>query len=129
MSVTSHLEKAEEAIRQALINALAEGEDDYLTDLFDQLNSVRDLRKKVTNTIRFSDNTEDYYDKLTDPNSSYNFNLTSSYLDSDASKKSGKDLDHIDNVLDFPIKLGHINLQGGLSDDVITFGDDSPEKT
>ena len=48
MSVTSQLEKAEEAIRQALINALAEGEDEYLSELFDSLNSVRDLRTKST---------------------------------------------------------------------------------
>ena len=58
------LEKAEEAIRQALINALAEGEDEYLSELFDTLNSVRDLRTKINNTIRFSDNTEDFYDRL-----------------------------------------------------------------
>ena len=48
MSVTSQLEKAEEAIRQALINALAEGEDEYLSELFESLSSVRDLRMKIT---------------------------------------------------------------------------------
>ena len=64
MSVKSQLEKAEKAMRQALISALAEGEDEYLTELFDTLSSVRDLKKQVNNTIRFSDNTSEYYDKL-----------------------------------------------------------------
>ena len=116
MSVTSQLEKAEEAIRQALINALAEGEDEYLSELFDTLSSVRDLRMKINNTIRFSDNTEDFYDRLNDPN--YSFNLTSPYL---SSLKIGKDLDLMDD-LDFGA-AGSINIQGGDSDDVISFED------
>ena len=114
MSVTSQLEKAEEAIRQALINALAEGEDEYLSELFDSLNSVRELRTKINNTIRFSDNTEEYYDRLNDPD--YSFNLTSPYL---SSLKIGKDLDRIDAALDF----GDTNVKGGFSDDIISFGD------
>ena len=116
MSVTSQLEKAEEAIRQALINALAEGEDEYLSELFDSLNSVRDLRTKINNTIRFSDNTEDFYDRLNDPN--YSFNLSSPYL---SSLKIGKDLDLMDD-LDFGT-AGSINIQCGDSDDVISFED------
>lgn len=114
MSVTSQLEKAEEAIRQALINALAEGEDEYLSELFDTLNSVRDLRKKINNTIRFSDNTEDYYDRLNDPN--YSFNLSSPYL---SSLKIGKDMDLMDD-LDFG-SAGSVTL--GNSPDVISFDD------
>ena len=114
MSVTSQLEKAEEAIRQALINALAEGEDEYLSELFDTLNSVRDLRTKINNTIRFSDNTEDFYDRLNDPN--YSFNLSSPYL---SSLKIGKDLDLMDN-LDFG-SAGSVTL--GNSPDVISFDD------
>ena len=50
MSVKSQLEKAESAVRQALIAALAEGEDEYLTELFDTLNNVRDLKTKINNT-------------------------------------------------------------------------------
>ena len=114
MSVTSQLEKAEEAIRQALINALAEGEDEYLSELFDTLNSVRDLRTKINNTIRFSDNTEDYYDRLNDPN--YSFNLSSPYL---SSLKIGKDMDLMDD-LDFG-SAGSVTL--GNSPDVISFDD------
>ena len=114
MSVTSQLEKAEEAIRQALINALAEGEDEYLSELFDTLSSVRDLRMKINNTIRFSDNTEDYYDRLNDPN--WSFNLSSPYL---SSLKIGKDLDLMDD-LDFGA-AGPV--YGSASEDVISFED------
>ena len=117
MSVTSQLEKAEEAIRQALINALAEGEDEYLTELFDSLNSVRDLRTKINNTIRFSNNTEDFYDRLNDPN--YSFNLSSPYL---SSLKIGKDLDHMDDALDFGVEAAG-PVYGSASDDVISFAD------
>ena len=93
MSVRSQLEKAENAMRQALISALAEGEDEYLTELFDTLSSVRDLKKQVNNTIRFSDNTSEYYDKLN--------NLTD-YTFEVVTKKNGKDLDVMDNVIQFP---------------------------
>ena len=117
MSVKSQLEKAEEAIRQALINALAEGEDEYLTELFDSLNSVRDLRTKINNTIRFSNNTEDFYDRLNDPN--YSFNLSSPYL---SSLKIGKDLDHMDDALDFGVEAAG-PVYGSASDDVISFAD------
>ena len=99
MSVKSQLEKAESAVRQALIAALAEGEDEYLTELFDTLNNVRDLKTKVSNTIRFSDNTEEYYDKLSTPN------LDIDLSDLVISTKTGKDLDVMDNVISFPTGL------------------------
>ena len=94
MSVKSQLEKAEKAMRHALIAALAEGEDAYLTELFNTLSSVSDLKKKVNNTIRFTDNTEDYYSKLDDPNLDYSLEIVT--------KKNGKDLDVLDNVIQFP---------------------------
>ena len=95
MSVKSQLSKAEKAMRHALIAALAEGEDEYLTELFNTLNSVSDLKKKVNNTIRFTDNTSEYYSKLDDPNfSDYSFEIVT--------KKNGKDLDVLDNVIQFP---------------------------
>lgn len=78
MSVQSQLQTAEEAVRQALINALAEGEDQYLTDLFNLLNTVRDMNKKVSNTIRYTDNTTQWAKDW----SEYNFNLNSDYLSS-----------------------------------------------
>ena len=43
MSVRSNVERAEEAIRKALINALAEGEDQHLTELFEMLQALMDL--------------------------------------------------------------------------------------
>ena len=94
MSVKSQLEKAEKAMRHALIAALAEGEDEYLTELFNTLNSVSDLKKKVNNTILFTDNTADYYSKLDDPNLDYSFEIVT--------KKNGKDLDVLDNLIQFP---------------------------
>ena len=94
MSVKSQLEKAEKAMRQALISALAEGEDEYLTELFNTLNSVSDLKKKVNNTIRFTDNTAEYYTKLDNPTLDYSFEIVT--------KKNGKDLDVLDNVIQFP---------------------------
>ena len=94
MSVKSQLEKAEKAMRHALIAALAEGEDEYLTELFNTLNSVSDLKKKVNNTIRFTDNTAEYYTKLDNPTLDYSFEIVT--------KKNGKDLDVLDNVIQFP---------------------------
>ena len=109
MSIKSHLEKAEDSARQALINALAEGEDYYLTDLFNLLNDVRELNQKVSNTIRFTDNSSQWEsDRL-----EYNFNLSSDYLN-----RPGGDMDSLDNVLDFP--KGDIVINRN-DDDTITF--------
>ena len=124
MSVTSHLEKAEEAIRQALINALAEGEDAYLNELFENYNSVRDLRKKVSNTIRFSDQTNQFYDNLND---NITFNLTDPEMSGGTyptNTKVGKDLDVMDNLPAYDLSsLGNITIGNSFSDDVISFGD------
>jgi len=107
MSIKSHLEKAEDSARQALINALAEGEDYYLTDLFNLLNDVRKLNKKVGNTIRFTDNSTQWEEDRLE----YNFNLSSDYLN-----RPGGDMDALDNVIDF----GNISINTN-SDDTITF--------
>jgi len=93
MSIKSHLESAEESIRQALINALAEGDDEYLSDLFDMLNKVRNLHKTISNTIRLTDNIEEWEGK-------YNFNLSSSYLNSPDNP----------DVIKFPIDYSKIDL-------------------
>ena len=77
MSVQSQVQAAEEALRQALINALAEGDDQYLTELFNEYQHVSDLNKKISNTIRFTDNSSSYYAR----SSEFNFNLNSDYLD------------------------------------------------
>jgi hypothetical protein len=109
MSVYSQVEKAEEAIRQSLINALAEGEDQYLTDLFNLLTSIRDV------------NTREYYNRQ----SEWNFNLSSDYLDS----SHGGDLDSLDNILDFSSITNAattVPIPGAYGEDVISFNDYPP---
>ena len=72
MSVKSQVKAAEEALRQALINALAEGEDQWIAELFASYQAVGDLNKKVnpkTYPIEFD--------------------------------RPGGDLDRMDNVIDF----------------------------
>ena len=93
MSITSHLETAEEAVRQALINALAEGDDHWLSELFDLLNQTSGLKKKVSNLIRSTDNTTQWARDW----SEYNFNLSSDYLNSPDTISFGGD-----TVIKFP---------------------------
>jgi hypothetical protein len=99
MSVRSQVQAAEEALRQALINALAEGDEDCLSELFTQYQAISNLNKKVNDLTHFA------YD------SNYNFNLSSDYL-----PRPGGDLDNFDNVIDF----GNISINTN-SDDSITF--------
>ena len=91
-------------MRHALIAALAEGEDEYLTELFNTLNTVSDLKKKVNNTIRFTDNTAEYYSKLDDPTLDYSFELFT--------EKNGKDLDILDNIIQFPSAMSDDDKPG-----------------
>jgi hypothetical protein len=100
MSVRSQVQVAEEALRQALINALAEGDEDCLSELFTQYQAISNLNKKVNDITRFA------YD------SNYNFNLSSDYLN-----RPGGDMDALDNVIDFG---GNISINTN-SDDTITF--------
>lgn len=118
MSVYSQVEKAEEAIRQSLINALAEGDDQHLTDLFNLLSSIQTVKKGMT-TIRFTDNTKEYLNR----SSEFNFNLNSDYLN-----RPGGDLDALDNITfssaaDGPYAAGPVPIPGGLGEDIISFGD------
>ena len=102
MSVSTHLERAESALRRALINALAEGEDHLLTDLFENLTNIRELNKKAKNVIRFSDKVDEYYHNK---DNNLSFDLTDSDLgniDLDFSTRNGSDLDALDNVIQFP---------------------------
>ena len=96
MSVQSHLETAEEAVRQALINALAEGDDHWLSELFDLLNQTSGLRKKISNLLRSSDNTTQWAKDW----SEYNFNLSSDYLNSPNNP----------DVIKFPTNYSKIDL-------------------
>ena len=99
MSVKSQVQAAEEALRQALINALAEGDEEYLSELFAQYQEVSNLNRKVHST-------------------NYTFSLSSEYLNQD---RIGGDLDAMDNI-DFGA-AGSINIKTGFSDDVISFED------
>ena len=101
MSVRSQVQVAEEALRQALINALAEGDEDCLSELFTQYQAISNLNKKVNDLTHFA------YD------SNYNFNLSSDYLN-----RPGGDMDALDNVIDFG---NNISITTGNIDDTITF--------
>jgi len=98
MSVKSQVQAAEEALRQALINALAEGDEEYLSDLFTQYQEVSNLNRKVHST-------------------NYTFSLSSEYLNQD---RIGGDLDAMDNI---NFAAGSVNLPGALGEDVISFSD------
>jgi len=103
MSVKSQVQAAEEALRQALINALAEGDEEYLSDLFTQYQHVSDLNKKIQDKITF------------DPK--FSFNLSSDYLGSD---RIGGDLDAMDDIT---FAAGPVDMPGALGEDVISFSD------
>ena len=97
MSVKSNVERAESAMRKALINALAEGEDQHLTELFEMLMAMRDLKTQVNNTIRFTDNTEQYYNRA----SEFNIDIDTSDLDTNVIQfptRNGSDLDSLDDI-------------------------------
>ena len=96
MSVRSNVERAESAMRKALINALAEGEDQHLCELFEMLMALRDLKSQVNNTIRFTDNTQEYYNRA----SEFNLDLDLSEVDTNVIQfptRHGSDLDSLDN--------------------------------
>jgi hypothetical protein len=104
MTVRSHIETAEEALRQALINALAEKQDAQLSELFDALGKVKSILNAYP--IRSTDNTSDYKFKLT---SEYLHNGYVNYT------MSGLDEQPYDNVISFT------NIGGGNSPDTIKF--------
>ena len=103
MSVKSQVQAAEEALRQALINALAEGDEEFLSELFTEYQNVSDLNRKVSEKINI------------DPN--FSFTLSSDYLNTD---RIGGDLDALDNIT---FAAGPVNLPGALGEDVISFSD------
>ena len=77
MSVRSHIQTAEEALRQALVSALNEKQDTQLSDLFDALNKVKSILREC-NTLRITDNSDTWYNKM----SEHSFSLNSDYLES-----------------------------------------------
>ena len=91
MSIRSHLETAEEALRQALINALAEKQDTYLTQLYEALGSVKDILLTtpvdpkpgdmwLDSSGNISIRTTDKVDEWGERWRQYNFELNSDYL-------------------------------------------------
>ena len=94
MSVKSNVERAESAMRKALINALAEGEDQHLCELFEMLMALRDLKAQVNNTIRFTDNTQEYYNRA----SEFNIDLSSHENVIQFPTRHGGDLDALDDI-------------------------------
>ena len=103
MSVKSQVQVAEEALRQALINALAEGDEEFLSELFTEYQHVSDLNRKVNEKIEL------------DPN--FSFSLSSDYLN-----RPGRDLDSLDDAFNYNT-AGSIHINGGLGEDVIDFSD------
>ena len=95
MSVKSNVERAEESIRKALINALAEGEDQHLTELFEMLMAIRDLKATINNTIRFTDNTEEYYNRA----SEFIIDLGNHDNVIQFPSRNGSDLDSLDDIV------------------------------
>jgi len=91
MSIRSHLETAEESIRQALINALAEKQDTYLSQIYETLNKVQDILRTtpvdskpgdvwLDDSGNISIRTTDKIDEWGKRWKQYNFNLNSDYL-------------------------------------------------
>ena len=104
MSVKSQVQAAEEALRQALINALAEGDEEFLSELFTEYQHVSDLNRKVSEKTSI------------DPN--FSFTLSSDYLNND---RLGGDLDAMDNI-----NFGAaepVNIAGAFGEDIISFSD------
>lgn len=124
MSIKSHLESAEESLRQAIINSLADKKDENLSDLFQALALVKDINSKTfefnPGNINLGD--VDYSVLNNDPIS---FNLSSDYL-TIPGKRPGSDMDAMDNVINFDsfAAAGPVNIPGAAGEDVITFGDD-----
>ena len=127
MSIKSHLESAEESLRQAIINSLADKKDENLSDLFQALALVKDINSKTfeisLGNINLSD--VDYSVLNNDPITPFSFNLSSDYL-SIPGKRPGGDMDAMDNVIDFDsfAAAGPVNIPGAAGEDVISFGDD-----
>ena len=121
MSIRSHLETAEEALRQALINALAEKQDTYLTQLYEALGSVKDILLTtpvdpkpgdiwVDNSGNISIRTTDKIDDWGVRWKQYNFELNSDYLNNpDTISFNTSPPSSGDTVINFPtdrISLG-----------------------
>ena len=75
----THLESAENSIRAALVEALENREDTWISELFDALGTIKKVR--LGSPVRFTDSTSEWTAK----NSEFNFNLSSEYMPSSCS--------------------------------------------
>ena len=86
-----------------MINALAEGDEEFLSELFTEYQRVSDLNRKVSEKINI------------DPN--FSFTLSSDYLKND---RIGGDLDAMDDIT---FAAEPVNIAGAFGEDVISFSD------
>jgi len=139
MSIKSHLDSAEESLRQAIINSLADKKDENLSDLFQALALVKDINSKtfefnpeninidtlLGNTPYMPSGNVDITTVARPDGTEYNFSLNSEYM-SIPGKRPGGDMDALDNVIHFDsfAAAGPVNIPGAAGEDVITFNDD-----
>ena len=105
MSVKSQVQSAEEALRQALINALAEGDEEFLSELFTEYQNVSNLNRKVSEKINIDTN--------------FSFTLSSDYIPS-RDTRIGGDLDSMDDIV---FAAGPVEIPGAFGNDIISFDD------
>ena len=139
MSIKSHLDSAEESLRQAIINSLADKKDENLSDLFQALALVKDINSKtfefnpdninidtlLGNTPYMPSGNVDITTVAQTNGTEYTFNLNSEYM-SIPGKRPGGDMDAMDNVINFDTfaAAGPVNIPGAAGEDVIIFNDD-----
>ena len=138
MSIKSHLDSAEESLRQAIINSLSDKKDENLSDLFQALALVKDINSKtfefnpeninidalLNNTPYMPSGNIDISTVARPDGTEYNFSLSSDYL-SIPGKRPGGDMDAMDNVINFDTfaAAGPVNIPGAAGEDVIVFDD------
>ena len=100
MSIRKHIESADDALRQAIIEAIENKRDEQLETMFEALGKIRELI--LTTPIRSVDNVVSFYKKkaesdfnldLNEEDYGYKINLDNINIFTD---KHGKDLDNLD---------------------------------
>ena len=127
-TIRERLEEAEVALRLATVESLERKQDEFVPDLFEVLNSVRDLLSNMP--IRTTDNTDLWRHKLDSDFkvTSIGTDLTNNYAE-DYGYKLNFDLDSSIDLNTGEYKTGEVvtfptAYTGSTADDVITFGED-----
>jgi hypothetical protein len=127
-TIRERLEEAEVALRLATVESLERKQDEFVPDLFEVLNSIRDLLSNMP--IRSTDNTELWRHKLDSDYkvTSIGTDLTNNYPD-DYGYKLNFDLNSNIDLNTGDYKTGDVitfptPATGSTADDVITFGED-----